>query len=385
MHNTPEKKYHWSFYVLTPLLSTALTVLLIEAAFVVFYPVSFSIEWNMYFEADPVVGYKLKPNSVGHFQHNIVARTNSHGHRDDEVTLAKPSHVCRVLVLGDSFTVGANVTQQEAYPQVLERMLNQHFAWPVEVINAAVGGWAPFQYAQYYEHYGRDFNPDLVFVGFFVGNDAFNQQKNAEQGVTAVLGRRVTREAASSQVIGLKIWSYEHSHLARLVLNKRTLEIDRTRDTCQDLPDAYIELQRSRLRNHLKRDQKQNRLVQNSLSQILRIKEQAEKDSSLLVVALLPDENQVNASLQEIIIDPEAFKTYDFEMPQSMLVDLFEEHHLDTIDLLPSFRDDARCLYMNDTHWTPDGHRLAASVIYEEMIPMVADACGSTLERGAER
>ena len=51
-------------------------------------------------------------------------------------------------------------------------------------------------------------------------------------------------------------------------------------------------------------------------------------------------------------------------MPQSMLRDMFDEAEIPVCDLLPYIGDDARCLYVNDTHWTPEGHSLAATVIY---------------------
>ena len=55
-------------------------------------------------------------------------------------------------------------------------------------------------------------------------------------------------------------------------------------------------------------------------------------------------------------------------MPQSMLKDLFAQNDIQVIDLLPAFLGDERCLYMNDTHWTGEGHELAATVIYEKLI-----------------
>lgn len=384
MSNTPDKKYHWSFYLLAPLLSATLTVLVVEAVLILFYPVPFSMEQNMYYEPDPFVGYKLKPNSLGHFQNGIVARTDRHGHRDDEVALVKDPQVCRVLVLGDSFTMGSNVTREEAYPQVLEQMLNQHFASPVEVINTAVGGWTPFQYAQYYQQYGRAFDPDLVFVGFFVGNDTYSQQNNVEQTKTAVLGRRVFREAAASPWIGLKVWMVDHSHLARLILNTRAIAaIDRTRDTCQDFTTEYVAIQRARIRAHLKRTETHDASIQNTLVQLLRIKALAEQDTASLMVALLPDENQINAHLQALTIAPEAVNDYDFEMPQSLIVEVFEENHIPTIDLFPTFRDHPGCLYMNDTHWNPEGHRLAASTLYRAMLERLAEACALPSEEDA--
>lgn len=47
-----------------------------------------------------------------------------------------------------------------------------------------------------------------------------------------------------------------------------------------------------------------------------------------------------------------------------MLSALFSERHIPVIDLLPAFLADPRCpLYMNNTHWNPAGHVLAAETI----------------------
>ena len=51
----------------------------------------------------------------------------------------------RILVLGDSFTVGVGVAQDEIYPTVLETLLTARSGRQVDVVNAAVGGWSPFQ------------------------------------------------------------------------------------------------------------------------------------------------------------------------------------------------------------------------------------------------
>lgn len=47
---------HWAFYLATPLLSVALTLLIAEFGLALFYPVPFSVEHNMYYEADRHVG-----------------------------------------------------------------------------------------------------------------------------------------------------------------------------------------------------------------------------------------------------------------------------------------------------------------------------------------
>jgi len=51
-----------------------------------------------------------------------------------------------------------------------------------------------------------------------------------------------------------------------------------------------------------------------------------------------------------------------------MLKELFAQNVIQLIDLLPVFQADERCLYMNDTHWTGEGHKLAATTIYQNLL-----------------
>jgi len=55
-----------------------------------------------------------------------------------------------------------------------------------------------------------------------------------------------------------------------------------------------------------------------------------------------------------------------------MLSVMFDEVKIPTIDVLPTVLADNRCLYMNDTHWTPEGHEIVGSAIADKLIPIVA-------------
>lgn len=356
------------FSFVVPIISTLLTVLVIEVGFNLFHPIPFSIERSMYFEPNQYTGYKLKPNSTGYFRNEITAQANKHGHRDDFVPLKKPDGVFRILLLGDSFTVGANVRQSQTYAAILEKSLNDNSATPIEVINTGVGGWEPFHYAEYYEHYGRQFSPDLVLIGLFVGNDAYNQINDFDQTRTAVLGRRVSQKSKKSPFIHAKIFLYKYSNIVRLALNKGPVQRNPLRKNCSDFNEQFIEIQRYRLNNHLIRSVDQENKVKNSIYQITRVKELVDKDSIPLRVILIPDENQLNIKLQQAIVSSENFSKYDFDMPQTMLLEMFNYKGISVTDLLPFFRDDSRCLYMNDTHWTPKGHTLAATIIQNDII-----------------
>ena len=347
------------------------TVLCLEGGLAVLHPIPFSSEHNMYFEADPYTGFRLKPYNCSFVGNGIPVDVNGNGHRDVETPIARRAGAERILVLGDSFSVGADVRQDEAYPQVLERALNARAKRPVEVVNTGVGGWEPFMYAQYYEHYGRAFHPDLVLVGFFVGNDTNDQSTSVQQIATAILGRRVSREAAEQDVmLSARVFLIEHSHLARLLLQKGPVMEDVSRTDCADFSADFLAIQRARLANHLPRDAHQLALGANALRQLSRIKALTDADGTALLVLLLPDETQINPLLQGQLVSADAQGRDDFAMPQSMLTEILDAAGIRRFDLRTAFLADPRCLYSNSTHWTAEGHAVAAAAIAARLGPV---------------
>ena len=104
----------------------------------------------------------------------IAIEHNSIGFREPEFAVEKPAGEFRVLALGDSFTYGSGVLQQDAWPKVLERRLAAR-GQKVHVINCgfACGTYTPAGYDTWMESDGLLLQPDLVIVGFCL-NDMGN-------------------------------------------------------------------------------------------------------------------------------------------------------------------------------------------------------------------
>ncbi|MEM7050447.1 MAG: GDSL-type esterase/lipase family protein [Acidobacteriota bacterium] len=345
--------------------ATVVALLTAEGALRLFAPVPYSIERSMYFEADPHTGFRLKPHGIGRYQGSIAAIANGLGMRDDEVTVEKADGVRRVLVIGDSFTVGAGVEQADAYPQLLERRLA---APDLEVVNAGVGGWGPYQYRQFFEHRGGAFAPDLVLVGFFVGNDTYDPRQSFAKLPTAILGRRISRDAAASRWSGAKVLLTEHLHLGRLALT-RSAPANRhiERRDCGDFSPQLLKIQRRRLRrNQRPPDAERRALMTANLDHLTALAESARRGGAQVLLVLIPDENQINPRLTTAL--PErAREGTDLDLPQALLRPALEARQLPYVDLLSAFRDDPRCLYLNDTHWNVAGHHLAAELLAAEV------------------
>ncbi len=97
---------------------------------------------------------------------------NSEGFRDGEFSNLKPANVFRIICLGDSWTFGANVGQQDAYPQRLQALLRSEFPnTNFEVFNLGVLGYSSYQGLELLKSRALGLAPDVVVIGFAM-NDA---------------------------------------------------------------------------------------------------------------------------------------------------------------------------------------------------------------------
>lgn len=136
--------------------------------------------------ADPDLGWKLKPGASGESKDEGASfvRVNSDGLRDREHTKAKPPNTLRVAVLGDSFTEAIQVPVEQTFWSKLERKLGNCEAVKgkknVEVINFGVMGYGTAQELIMLRKKVWDYNPDIVVLAFFTGNDIINNSPKLE-------------------------------------------------------------------------------------------------------------------------------------------------------------------------------------------------------------
>jgi lysophospholipase L1-like esterase len=94
----------------------------------------------------------------------------------------KPEGTFRILLLGDSVSVGQGVREYEnTYPAVLETYLRER-GLEVELLNFAVTGYNTQQEVWTLNDKGLAFDPDLVLVGY-----CLNDRKRSDGGVLTTL------------------------------------------------------------------------------------------------------------------------------------------------------------------------------------------------------
>lgn len=126
-------------------------------------------------EPSLVSGRANKPNTEGWkraSEFTTWVRVNSKGLRGPEIDYAKAAGVHRILVLGDSFTFALQVAEEETFVARLAGRLNDSRApLRIETINAGTDGWSTANEYAWLVSEGYRYEPDLVLVMFFEGND----------------------------------------------------------------------------------------------------------------------------------------------------------------------------------------------------------------------
>ena len=294
---------------------------------------------------------------------------NSSGYRQAEFEPHKDAQQ-RILVVGDSFTFGYGVGEEESYPRVLERELAQVRTGsrrsPIEVINAGVPAWWLDAYYLYLKEYGLKLQPDLVLLGLFIGNDIDGPDaQNATwlrvdtAGLPLQIGSTTTRIENGHRVrvkrrTRWKIPILRDSHVFQLLYTTQR-NIRRTLKPKLKVPSLYQ-------RTYSAQTQASIKQVKKLIAAMVHLCEQR---GVRFVVVLLPERGQVSATSQA------AYEELDFERPQRLLAEFFTQQQIPYLDLLSILRkaeDPAALYYRYDSHFTVEGNRMAGQEIAKYLV-----------------
>ncbi|MGE0707373.1 MAG: SGNH/GDSL hydrolase family protein [Planctomycetota bacterium] len=101
----------------------------------------------------------------------VKVQWNAAGWHDVEHAREKAAGVLRVLVLGDSFVEGQQVSTDELFHRRLEAALRERLGRPVEAIALGWSGWGQRDQLQALVRQGLAYAPDLVLGEFLPAND----------------------------------------------------------------------------------------------------------------------------------------------------------------------------------------------------------------------
>ena len=134
-----------------------------------------------YVEAGPHGVRANMPNQTYRHQtpeYTVDLRTNSQGMRaDQEFSIARLSDTKRIVVLGDSFSMGYGVNIEDSSLQLLQDQLEAKLDCEVEILNFSVSGFGPSEELVVLEAAAMPYNPDLV-IQYYTSNDPVDDARS---------------------------------------------------------------------------------------------------------------------------------------------------------------------------------------------------------------
>jgi hypothetical protein len=113
--------------------------------------------------SDPTKGWISRPNLRNMLVFdNKILNTNSKGFRGTtDYSYKKQPGVTRILILGDSYTFGDEVSDDETYAHYLQKLLPD-----AEIMNLGVHGYGHDQMLILLQQEGVKYKPDIIILGF---------------------------------------------------------------------------------------------------------------------------------------------------------------------------------------------------------------------------
>jgi hypothetical protein len=175
---------------------------------------------------DPYRHHALVPSSYSEIRQpdfSYIQRVNALGLRGRETTVEKPAGTRRILMLGDSFTMGKGVQDHETFPLLVEQILQPQLAacggGSLEVLNGGVDSYAPVLSALQLQRDLLRLSPDLVIENFdnsdLIQEAAYRQQAARDDTGEIVAVPQVWQNSWYEQFLS---WTSRHLFLTRLVL-----------------------------------------------------------------------------------------------------------------------------------------------------------------------
>lgn len=309
--------------------------------------------------ADPELSHSPNPGFTGTLRslgYAVPIRFNALALRGPEPGPRVPSHP-RWLMLGDSFTLAAQVPEAETFSGRLA-------AAGIEAWNAGVDGYSTWHARTRYRRVADALQPDGVVLIYFLGNDPQDDTR-FERGIRMNKGfapgeplPALTGNPLSS-FVARNSYLYGHVHVAlrRQAVGRGTAP--ETRRWADEL-DAFTPGGKQRLEAQLQRS---------SAKALRALQEEARTRGDRMIVAVAPPAFEIIPARREatfalVGIKPEQV---DVDQPARAVGALLTQLGIaqcDLVEPLRSAQSKGRTLYFTyDGHWTADGHAVVADAI----------------------
>lgn len=310
------------------------------------------------YAADPELGQALRPGADVVFstlEYRSRVRVNSLGLRGPE---PEPGGR-RILALGDSFTMAAQVEEAESWPAQLQAALAERSGQQVQVFNAGVDGYGSFQELAVLRRLGRRLDVEAAVLAFYLGNDFRDNERHRRPGPRAELEMDPAALAAwREQRARIERWASVSrlyaTYLTAALLRGRDFRVEEYRDELRIYTDPELLARTSRY----------------TAEALGGLSERCAALEITCLIALIPpayavDTRRAAATFEAFGLDADEA---DLEAPVRAV--RAAAGGLEVLDLSPALRAaGGRLYYSYDPHWTAAAHAVAGRAIAEALGP----------------
>ena len=360
------------------------------------------------FKSDPVIGFTYKPNATTYKkgrEYNALFQINSLGLRDREYG-PKKDGIFRVLLVGDSFSVSHGLPIEDSLSRQLERALqeitdSERMLGKIEVINAAHGGYSPYNYWKAYRRWKSLFKPDVVIVGLSPDDyDCRNEDSQylIENGATLAMFKKgqTPKKGGGNSIRKLKSsirkmrkwlsWNSEFYILMRNYLYYNDLV-----GRISLWMSAKAEEQNSQLQQfEVPQPESMKMAWAKTFSYLQKLKKETAADGITLIVVPLP---------LKLEIDPEQYRKaltasgltsqqIDIDQPLKDISAFCNAENISVFDLCPALRErhaEVPCYFVYDGHWIAEGIRVATASLVRQWRDLGLSPWDTSMVYGARR
>ncbi len=322
--------------------------------------------------------HKMVPNSHAEFRQQdfaYVQRVNALGLRGADVAVEKPAGTVRVLMLGDSFTMGKGVEDDETFSFLVGRALADSIAAcggpRVEVINAGIDSYAPVLSLIHLKRELIRLSPDVVVENLDV-SDLVQEAAYRAEGVRGPDGEVVAvpqRNYRESVVDRVRTWVEHHLFFTRVLLYKlnhaagyRTVSVR----------SVVMEADREVVAHTLEGDVDRTAQWDDQFDSLRRLRAFADSNGIGFLLTLYPWAHQITDSQwvpgRWTFMDRDARPS---TLRRETVTARAAQLGIPLLDLFPAFeqRVGREQLYFdNDMHFTVAGHRVMAEALTADLL-----------------
>jgi hypothetical protein len=361
-----------------------LSVVCVEVLMIVLDPYLF----KSLFEYDPDMGFRAR----AHFPTDEGKLTNQFGFNDRDYPLQTPPGTFRILVVGDSFGWAGGL--EGNYTALLETMFERRDgSHKIDVINTGYSGTHTGEQLIMLKKYGLQYNPDLVILGFFAGNDFFEADPNRKRIIVngcyvdidkrhehRFLGYPIITRSRALLFLGQKYEFYNLTKKAQKEAQEWVAATGRPAPF-RNLPeDNFLKVQNAKLQffNTKTSAQRFGPNINCIFQSISEMSDLLKSRNIKFMVAIYPDEMQVSPKEFETLVSKFALNrdAYNLNLAQDVLRSFLESKQIPYVDLLDRFRieEQKQDLYLwRNTHWNKAGNELAAEMLFQYLVKQPYD------------